>query len=121
MLPAPCTTATIWPASSCTGLRSRLGARSPSSKLHGSVADGVTMRQAARDHPPNSRVPMLRIAVRLVADTGLVATLLFTSAGTLAWRRAWVLLAVLLLVRALGAYAVHLVNPTLLDERARLP
>ena len=46
---------------------------------------------------------MLGVAVRLVADTALVATLLFASAGTLAWWRAWLLLAVLLLIWALGA------------------
>src|SRR5687768_214757 len=64
---------------------------------------------------------MLRVAVRLVADAGLVAILLFTSAGTLAWWRAWVLLAVLLLVRAVGARAVYRANPALLRERAKLP
>jgi protein-S-isoprenylcysteine O-methyltransferase Ste14 len=71
-------------------------------------------------HQPRT-VPMLRVAVRLVADAGLVAVLLFVSAGTLAWWRAWTLLAVLLLVRALGALAVHRVNPALLRERAKLP
>jgi len=64
---------------------------------------------------------MLRVAIRLVADAGLVAILLFTAAGTLAWWRAWVLLAVLLLIRALGARAVYRVNPALLHERAALP
>lgn len=64
---------------------------------------------------------MLTVMARLVADAGLFAILLFTSAGTLAWWRAWVLLAVLLLVRALGARAVYQVNPSLLRERARLP
>lgn len=64
---------------------------------------------------------MLRVAARLLADTALVAGALFVSAGTLAWRRAWVLLAVLLLVRAIGAYAVHRVSPGLLRERAGLP
>jgi protein-S-isoprenylcysteine O-methyltransferase Ste14 len=64
---------------------------------------------------------MRSIAVRLVADAALVAALLFTAAGTLAWWRAWVLLAVLLLVRGLGARAVYRVNPALLRERARLP
>ena len=58
---------------------------------------------------------------RLVADTVLVAILLFTTAGTLAWGSAWVLLAVLLLVRIVGAREVFRVNPTLLHERARLP
>lgn len=64
---------------------------------------------------------MLRVAARLLADTALVAGALFVSAGTLAWRRAWVLLAVLLLVRGIGAYAVHRVSPSLLRERAGLP
>jgi protein-S-isoprenylcysteine O-methyltransferase Ste14 len=64
---------------------------------------------------------MFRIALRLVADAVLVAILLFTSAGTLTWWRAWVLLAVLLLVRTLGAVAVYRINPDLLRERAKLP
>src|SRR3954463_16751742 len=64
---------------------------------------------------------MLRVAIRLLADGTLVAVVLFTSAGTFAWWRAWVLLAVLLLVRFVGARAVYRVNPALLQERARLP
>jgi len=64
---------------------------------------------------------MLRVFVRLVTDTILVAILLFLSAGTVAWWRGWVLLATLLLVRAIGATAVYPVNPALLRERARLP
>jgi protein-S-isoprenylcysteine O-methyltransferase Ste14 len=64
---------------------------------------------------------MLRVMVRLVADAVLVAILLILSAGTLAWWRAWVLLAVLVLSRALGALAVSRVNPGLLRERAGLP
>jgi protein-S-isoprenylcysteine O-methyltransferase Ste14 len=64
---------------------------------------------------------MLRVLVRLVADAALVAILLFVSAGTLAWWRAWVLLAVLLVVRTVSAIAVYRVSPALLQERARLP
>jgi protein-S-isoprenylcysteine O-methyltransferase Ste14 len=64
---------------------------------------------------------MRRVAVRLAADAALVAILLFASAGTLAWWRGWVLLAVLLVVRVVGARAVHRVNPALLRERAMLP
>ena len=64
---------------------------------------------------------MRRIAARLLADTALVAGALFVSAGTLAWARAWVLLAVLVLVRGIGAYAVYRVSPGLLRERAGLP
>jgi protein-S-isoprenylcysteine O-methyltransferase Ste14 len=58
---------------------------------------------------------------RLVADTVLVGILLFLSAGTLDWWRAWVLLAVLFLIRSLGALAVYRVSPALLRERAGLP
>lgn len=54
--------------------------------------------------------PMFKVMVRLVADTVLVAILLFLAAGTLAWWRAWVLLAVLILIRALGALAVYRVD-----------
>ena len=64
---------------------------------------------------------MLRVVVRLVADAALVAAVLFLSAGTLAWWRAWVLLGMLLLVRVVGAFAVHRSNPGLLRERAGLP
>lgn len=61
------------------------------------------------------------VLARLVADAALVAALLFLSAGTLSWWRAWVLLALLLVVRSLSAVAVHRVNPALLQERTRLP
>jgi len=64
---------------------------------------------------------MVRVIARLVADTLLVAILLFISAGTIAWWRAWVLLAALFLVRAIGAVAVYRVNPALLRDRAGLP
>ena len=64
---------------------------------------------------------MLRVLVRLIADAALIAGLLFGSAGTLDWWRAWVLLAVLLIVRTITAVAVYHVNPDLLRERARLP
>lgn len=64
---------------------------------------------------------MICVVARLLADTALVAGALFVSAGTLRWPRAWVLLAVLLLVRTIGAYAVHRVSPGLLRERAGLP
>jgi protein-S-isoprenylcysteine O-methyltransferase Ste14 len=58
---------------------------------------------------------------RHVADAVLVGVLLFSAAGTLEWGRAWVLLTVLLFVRATGACAVYRVNPALLRDRARLP
>ena len=59
--------------------------------------------------------------VRLLADEVLVAIALFASAGTLGWRRAWVLLAVMLIIRTVGALAVYRVNASLLRERASLP
>ena len=64
---------------------------------------------------------MLKVLIRLVADAALVAIPLFVSAGTLAWWRGWVLVAVLLVVRTLTAVAVYQVNPTLLRERAKPP
>jgi protein-S-isoprenylcysteine O-methyltransferase Ste14 len=53
-----------------------------------------------------------------VADTVVVATVLFVVAGTLVWPQAWILLAVLLIVRTLSAIALFRVNPTLLRDRA---
>ena len=64
---------------------------------------------------------LVLVAARLLADTGLVALLLFASAGTLDWKRAWGLLALLLLVLAGGAVLVARVHPSLLRERATLP
>jgi protein-S-isoprenylcysteine O-methyltransferase Ste14 len=64
---------------------------------------------------------MLRVFARLLADTALVAIALFGSAGTFSWPRAWVLLAVLLMVRSVSAVAVYQGSPTLVRERARLP
>ena len=66
-------------------------------------------------------VQMLRVLVRLLADAALVGVLLFVSAGTLSWWRAWVLLAVLLAARTISAVAIYRANPALLEERARLP
>jgi protein-S-isoprenylcysteine O-methyltransferase Ste14 len=64
---------------------------------------------------------MLKIVVRLVVDLTVVAVALFGSAGTLMWWRAWLLLAVLFVVRLVGARVVFRVNPVLLLERAKPP
>ena len=64
---------------------------------------------------------MIRIVTRLMLDAAIVALALFISAGTIAWWRAWVLLAVLLVVRIVGAYVVYSINPGLLRERAAFP
>ena len=61
---------------------------------------------------------MRRVLVRVVADAVVIAAVLFVAAGTLAWPRAWALLAVLLVVRTASAIAVLRVNPDLLRERA---
>jgi protein-S-isoprenylcysteine O-methyltransferase Ste14 len=61
---------------------------------------------------------MLRVLIRVIADAAVVAIVLFVAAGTVAWQRAWVLVAVLLVVRTLTAIAVSRVNPALLRERA---
>jgi protein-S-isoprenylcysteine O-methyltransferase Ste14 len=64
---------------------------------------------------------MAKVIIRLLADAVLLATLLFLSAGTLAWPQAWLLLAVFVTIRALGAIAVYDINPDLMRERAGLP
>lgn len=64
---------------------------------------------------------MLRVLIRLLADAALIGVLLFVSAGTLVWWRAWVLLAVLLVERVATAVMVYRVNPDLLRDRARPP
>jgi protein-S-isoprenylcysteine O-methyltransferase Ste14 len=64
---------------------------------------------------------MNMILLRLIADAALIAVLLFTSAGTVAWPRAWILLAVLLIVRVTSAAIIYRVNPALLRDRAKLP
>ncbi|HEX4684310.1 MAG TPA: isoprenylcysteine carboxylmethyltransferase family protein [Gemmatimonadaceae bacterium] len=61
---------------------------------------------------------MLRVLARVVADAMIVAVVLFAAAGTLMWRRAWILVAVLIAVRSLSAVLVYRVNPALLRERA---
>ena len=61
------------------------------------------------------------ILARVVADAIFVAVLLFGSAGTIAWWRAWVLVGVLLVVRVVSAVAAYQVNPVLIRERAGSP
>ena len=61
---------------------------------------------------------MFKVLTRVVADTAVVAIALFAAAGTIAWQRAWVLVAVMLSVRTVSAIAIFRVNPALLRERA---
>jgi protein-S-isoprenylcysteine O-methyltransferase Ste14 len=51
----------------------------------------------------------------------LFAIFLFAGAGTIHWRRGWVLLAVLLIARVVSSEAVASVNADLLVEREKLP
>ena len=64
---------------------------------------------------------MRKVVSRLVFDTLVVATALFGAAGTWHWWRAWVLLAVLFVVRLVGAHGVFRVNPALMLERVGPP
>jgi protein-S-isoprenylcysteine O-methyltransferase Ste14 len=64
---------------------------------------------------------MLRVALRILADACFIATLLFAPAGTFYWRRAWTLVAVMLVVRLLTVFALFPMQRALLEERARLP
>lgn len=57
----------------------------------------------------------------VVGYVALFAVLLFAGAGTLQWRRAWVLLAVLFVARLAGNVAIMRANPGLLAERAKGP
>jgi protein-S-isoprenylcysteine O-methyltransferase Ste14 len=61
------------------------------------------------------------VAPRLVVDALIIAIALFGSASTLEWRRAWVLLTVLFVIRMIGALVVFRAHPALLLERAKPP
>jgi protein-S-isoprenylcysteine O-methyltransferase Ste14 len=62
-----------------------------------------------------------RLIVGVVAYVALFAVLLFVPAGTVEWRRAWVLLGVLLVARTATVWSVARVNPELMVERTALP
>jgi protein-S-isoprenylcysteine O-methyltransferase Ste14 len=64
---------------------------------------------------------MPSVLLRLFADAVLVASILFGVAGTLDWGRAWTLVIVLLVTRAISAVIAYPVNSALLRERAGLP
>lgn len=64
---------------------------------------------------------MLKVAARIGFDALMVAIALFGTAGTLRWWRAWALLAVLLIIRLIGARLVFRVNSELMRERAKSP
>ena len=62
-----------------------------------------------------------RAIAGILVYVGLFAALLLVPAGTLDWWRAWVLLGVLLVMRAAGTAAAIRVNPEMLAERSGLP
>ena len=61
---------------------------------------------------------MFAALTRVVVDTIVIGVVLFAGAGTIAWPRAWILLDVLLILRAATVVAVHRLNPELVRERA---
>lgn len=63
----------------------------------------------------------MKFALIDIFNDVLVGVVLFGSAGTLNWPRAWVLLSVMLVIRMLGTWSILRVNPALLEDRARLP
>ena len=64
---------------------------------------------------------MIKSALSEVAYDLLVGAVLFASAGTIAWWRAWVLLGTMLTIHLIGNLSIARVAPTLLEERARFP
>lgn len=64
---------------------------------------------------------IIRPVIGVVLYVGLFGTLLFVPAGTLKWRRAWILLGVLFVARLLGVLSLLRVNRELLRERSKLP
>jgi len=64
---------------------------------------------------------VLRLTIFLLAYVLLFAVLLFVPAPTLGWWDAHVLLAALLVMRAVGTFAAYRVNPELVAERTGVP
>jgi protein-S-isoprenylcysteine O-methyltransferase Ste14 len=64
---------------------------------------------------------MARQLAGIVGYVALFAFFLFVPAGTLHWRAAWILLAVLFVTRALGAAHLWTVQRELAAERTKLP
>src|SRR6185503_15603877 len=63
----------------------------------------------------------IRVILGELLYTALFGVLLFVPAGTVDWPKAWVLLAVLVTMRTLGALSVLRVNEDLLVERSKVP
>jgi protein-S-isoprenylcysteine O-methyltransferase Ste14 len=64
---------------------------------------------------------VIKSALSEIAYDLLVGAVLFVSAGTIAWWRAWVLLGTMLAIHLIGNLSIARVSPTLLEERARFP
>lgn len=64
---------------------------------------------------------MIHRLLDLIGYVALFAAALLIPAGTVHWRAAWILLAVLFLVRGASAVLLQTVQPELLAERARFP
>lgn len=68
-----------------------------------------------------ARFGRARILAGTVGYLLLFAMFLFLGAGTLHWRRGWILLAVLVVARLVAYVAIGRANPDLLAERAKFP
>ena len=64
---------------------------------------------------------MIKPALNEIANDLLVGAVLFATAGTLTWWRAWVLLVTIVSIRLIGTLSIQRVSPELLRERARFP
>jgi len=67
----------------------------------------------------SDRGSMARQIAAVLAFDALFAALIFGPAGTLAWPRGWILVAVLLAIRIWGTIAVSRAQPELLAERSK--
>jgi protein-S-isoprenylcysteine O-methyltransferase Ste14 len=64
---------------------------------------------------------MARQLIGVLGYVALFAVFLFVPAGTIHWRAAWILLAVLFFARALSAARLWMVQRELAEERTKLP
>jgi hypothetical protein len=62
-----------------------------------------------------------RAVVGVLGYVSLFAVLLFFPAGTLSWRAAWLLLAVLLVAQGTSTMLLYRGQRALLDQRSRMP
>jgi membrane protein implicated in regulation of membrane protease activity len=64
-------------------------------------------------------VSTFKLIAGIVFNVAFYALLLFVPAGTLHWWRAWVFLAIALVVTAVAVWRIARDNPDLLSQRAK--